>query len=86
MVSRTRPPALIVAATARETTYRRLALVWGVRPILVPATRDTETMLRAAVEAARAAGFVTAGDTVVIASASPVGTPGRTNLIKVDRV
>lgn len=86
MVSRTRPPAPIVAATSSPTTQRRLALIWGVRSLLVPPTQDTDTMLAATVEGALAAGWIKHGDTVVIASASPIGAPGKTNLIKVETV
>jgi len=86
MVSRTRPRAPIVAATASPETHRRLCLIWGVRSLLMAPTHDTDAMLRGTIEGALAAGWIQKGDTVVIASASPVGTPGRTNLIKVDRI
>jgi pyruvate kinase len=86
MVSRLRPYMPIIAATARPETYRRLALIWGVRPLLVPATTSTDEMLAATVRGAREAGWIHVGDTVVITSGVPVGTPGHTNLIKVQTV
>jgi pyruvate kinase len=86
MIARGRPQMPIVGATANPRTYRRLALTWGVHPLLVAPTRDTDSMLARAVEGAAAAGIVHAGDTVVITGGIPVGTPGNTNLIKIQRV
>jgi pyruvate kinase len=86
MVSRMRPSMPIIAATANEKTYRRLALIWGVRPLLVPPTTNTDEMLAATVQGAVNAGWIQPGQTVVITSGIPVGTPGHTNLIKVQQV
>ena len=35
MVARQRPEVSIIAVTSNEKTYRRLAIVWGVEPVLV---------------------------------------------------
>jgi pyruvate kinase len=86
MVSRMRPRMPIIAATANLRTYHRLPLVWGVRQLLVPPTTNTDEMLAATVRGALQAGWIEPGQTVVIASGVPVGTPGHTNLIKVQRV
>jgi len=86
MVSRMRPSMPIIAATANERTYRRLALIWGVRPLLVTATTNTDEMLAATVQGALDAGWIERGQNVVITSGVPVGTPGHTNLIKVQQV
>jgi pyruvate kinase len=86
LVSKTRPRAAIVGATERPETYRRLALSWGVIPLLVPESRDTDTRLRDTVAASQQAGLIRSGDIVVITAGVPVGVPGRTNLIKVQRV
>jgi pyruvate kinase len=83
MISRHRPRALIVGATASPATYRRLALSWGVHPLLCAPTTNTDAMLDEAVSRAMAAGLVGPGDTVVISAGVPVGIPGNTNLIKV---
>jgi pyruvate kinase len=86
MISRNRPEALIVGATANRATYRQLALCWGVHPLLCAPTHNTDEMLREAVARALEAKLVRAGDTVVISAGVPVGVPGNTNLIKVQRV
>jgi len=86
MVSRMRPPMPIIAATANENTYHRLPLIWGVRPLLVPHTTSTDERLTATVQGALEAGWIQPGETVVITLGAPVGTPGHTNLIKVQKV
>jgi pyruvate kinase len=86
MVSRMRPPMPIIAATANLNTYHKLPLIWGVRPLLVPQTTSTDERLTATVEGALKAGWIQPGETVVITLGAPVGTPGHTNLIKVQQV
>jgi pyruvate kinase len=85
-VSKFRPRAPILAATTREDTYRRLALLWGVRAMLVPFPSDTDTMIAQTIEAATQHGMVQSGDLVVITAGTPLGVPGSTNLIKVHTV
>jgi pyruvate kinase len=86
MVARMRPQMPIIAATASQATYRGLPLIWGVRPLLVAPTTNTDEMLAATVQRALDAGWICSGDTVVITMGSPVGSPGHTNLIKVQTV
>ena len=38
--------------TTEESTYRRLALTWGVQPLLVERVNDTDAMLQVTVDAA----------------------------------
>jgi pyruvate kinase len=86
LISRNRPKAPILGATAREETWRRLALSWGVYPLLCAPTTSTDAMLAEATARAKAAGLVKEGDVVVICSGMSHGVPGSTNLIKVQRL
>jgi pyruvate kinase len=87
MIARGRPRMPIVGATASPETYRRLAVTWGVHPLLVAPTASTDEMLARAVAGATAAGLVKSGDTVIITGAAGgVGEPGNTNLIKIHRI
>ena len=86
LVSKNRPRAPIIGATSSPETYRQLALSWGVVPVMVPPTRDTDTRLADAVRVARERQLVKPGDTVVIIGGVPVGEPGHTNMIKVEHV
>jgi len=85
-VAKFRPGCPILAATDDRSTYRRLALLRGVVPWMVPPIRDTDSLLRSAADAARTSGLAPEGALVVITAGTPVGEPGSTNLIKVHRI
>lgn len=84
-VSGFRPRARIAGVTPSEKVHRRLALQWGVIPILLPSVSDTDGLLLAGEEALRRAGYVKAGDRIVIL-AGQSHTAGATNLLKVHAV
>jgi len=86
MVARHRPATPIIATTPDPRTYRRLALVWGVQPLLVKEFTTTDEMISTTVEAAVERKFLQKGDLVIITAGIPVGGRGRTNMIKVHRV
>jgi pyruvate kinase len=81
-----RPVTPIFAPTPSRNTYRQLALVWGVEPLLVDQFTDTDDMIVTVVEAARRRGLVADGDLVVITAGVPLGGAGLTNTLKVHRV
>jgi len=83
MVARYRPCVPILAATPDPSVYRRMALVWGVTPLLVPEYGSTDEMIEYTTRAAREAGMVKSGDRVVITAGIPAGGEGRTNMLKV---
>ena len=83
-VARYRPRAPILAPTPHAETYRRLALVWGVTPLLNRSQATTDELIDGALGATLAAGRAQHGDTAVITAGVPVGRPGTTNLIKVE--
>ncbi len=84
-VSGFRPRARIAGVTPSETVYRRLALQWGVIPILLPRVSDVDELLLSGEQALRRDGLVNTGDRIVIlAGHSP--TAGATNLLKVHTV
>jgi pyruvate kinase len=83
-VARLRPRRPIVALTHKDWAMRQLALEWGVTPLLIDEAPDVEKLWDASIEAARQAGFLEAGDRVVITAGTAVNIPGSTNVIKVD--
>jgi pyruvate kinase len=85
-VARLRPRRPIVGLTHVDWAMRQLALEWGVTPLQISETSDVEELWRLAVEAAREAGIVENGDSVVITAGTAVNIPGTTNVIKVDVV
>ncbi|HBV96692.1 MAG: pyruvate kinase [Peptococcaceae bacterium BICA1-7] len=86
MMSKYRPRSPVVAVTPEEKVLRKMALVWGVQPILVNRTDNTDSMISEAIEASLKAGMINPGDLVVITAGVPVGVHGTTNLIKVHTV
>jgi len=85
-LAKLRPRQPLIAATPSAEVRRRLALSWGVEALMVPPTSSTDERFAATVERAREAGWVRPGDVVVVVSGTPIGTPGKTNLIKVETV
>lgn len=83
MISKYRPIALIVAATPFATTARKLALQWGVQPLLVHQSLGTDEMLSLAVNTSLNKNLIHSGDVVVITAGVPIGKVGSTNMIKV---
>ncbi|MBC7324143.1 MAG: pyruvate kinase, partial [Moorella sp. (in: Bacteria)] len=83
MVSKYRPRAPIIAVSPEIKVLRKLALVWGVQPLLIAPIKDTDSMIASAIEISVAAGMISPGDLVVITAGVPAGIRGTTNLLKV---
>lgn len=83
MVSKFRPAAPILAMTPHPEVARRLSVVWGVQPLVVPRTDKIDDMIDVAVSTARAGGFIRAGERVIITAGVKTGEPGSTNLLQV---
>ncbi|MDO8915908.1 MAG: pyruvate kinase [Coriobacteriia bacterium] len=81
-----RPSVPIVAITPEAAVARRLALVWGVHPEVVPAPRNLEEMAGAATEVARATGFARPGDIIALTAGVALNTPGTTDMVRVVHV
>jgi pyruvate kinase len=85
MIARHRPSTAITAVTPLPETQRRLAMVWGVRSLLVPQVQSTDEMLDVTVRAAHSHGL-NVGDHIVITAGVPFGSSGHTNLIQVHEI
>jgi pyruvate kinase len=83
MIAKYRPRTPILAPTPDAAVASRLALVWGVEPLLVPRFETTDEMIQKSVDAAKARGLAQSGDLVVITAGVPIGGVGRTNMLKV---
>jgi len=86
MVSKYRPRAPVIAVTPHPRVMRKLALVWGVEPLLADVKSNTDEMMAVAIEASLSAGLIDIGDLVIITAGVPVGVRGTTNLIRVHNV
>ena len=86
IVSAHRPGVPIFALTDVERTYRQLALVWGVFPVLVSTASTYEEMFEQGSRAAKELGFAKHGDRVLVTAGVPFDVPGTTNLLRVEVV
>lgn len=83
LVAQFRPRTPIIATTPSEITQRRLALVWGVQPMLAPEHETTDEMIRTAARLAVESGRARRGDTIVITASIPMTGRSRTNMLHV---
>jgi len=82
-VARQRPSTPILCTTPDVTVYQRMALVWGVQPLIVPQFDTMDEMLKVVVSSAYERGMVQHGDTVVVIAGVPFGTGSGTNFLKI---
>lgn len=86
MVSRFRSPVDIVGLTTDKKAWRKLALSWGVTPMLTEKFNSVDVMFYKAKESARAALNLNPGDNVVLTAGPINGQCGNTNTIKVEQI
>ncbi len=86
LMSEYRPEAQIVALTTNEVTYRRLALVWGVTPVLIGPSVTTDELIDQIEHALLSRGLARNGENVIITMAAPVGSGAQTNLLKIHAI
>lgn len=85
-VSALRPPVPILGVTTQVSTYRQLALVWGVTPVLVDRVPGYDAMLTVVRDLILRREFARRGDRIVMTAGVPWEVSGSTNLIKVEEV
>ncbi|MBM7561979.1 pyruvate kinase [Fusibacter tunisiensis] len=85
-VSMLKPKAPVIACTVSDEVCRKLALVWGVFPLVIGDADSTDLIFDLSVQKAKAHGFVTEGDLVIITAGVPVGVSGATNIMKIHLV
>ncbi len=82
-VSKFRPATPVLAITNETSVARRLQLVWGVIPLLVPTQESTTKTFSLAMEIAQENNLLLPGDLVVQTAGTLTGVSGSTDLIKV---
>lgn len=86
MVSRFRSPVDIVGMTTDKKVWRKLALSWGVTPMLSEKFNSVDVMFYKAMDCAKTALGLSAGDVVVLTAGPINGQSGNTNTIKVEQI
>ncbi len=85
-VAALRPPVPILAVTTELPTYRQLALVWGIIPVLVDRVPGYDAMLTVVRDLILKRQYAKSGDSIVMTAGVPWDVSGSTNLIKVEQV
>jgi pyruvate kinase len=85
-ISRLRSEIPIIAITPEIGTYNRLALSWGVEPLVTPMVKHTDEMVLQADKMLIDGERASIGESVIIVAGSPPGIPGSTNAMRVHTV
>lgn len=85
-ISRERPPCRIVGVTPHQSTASRLALSWGVLPIVLHDPVNFDDMLGSVQEVATTRAGLKTGDKIMISAGLPFGRPGTTNTLKIETI
>ena len=83
LTARERPHVPIIAMTSRTGTARRLALSWGMHCVVTGELDRFKMAVVNAARAARAEGFATEEDQIVVTAGIPFNQPGTTNILRV---
>jgi pyruvate kinase len=81
--SRERPAASILSMATSTRTARRLTLGWGLHSVEAAPVASVDEMSVQACEAAVREGFAKKGETIVVATGTPVGVAGTLNTLKI---
>lgn len=84
-LSRDRPRCAILAATPSMEVARRLALQWGITPVVTDDIADFHEMTEKADAIAKAHGAAD-GERIITLAGYPFGRPGKTNTLKISRI
>ncbi|WP_017930180.1 pyruvate kinase [Robiginitomaculum antarcticum] len=82
-IARTRPPCPIIGLTPHKHIASRMALTWGVTPIILKDPVNFDDMLGSINALAKSELGLKKGDTVLVSAGIPFGQPGTTNTLKI---
>lgn len=82
-ISRERPPCRIIGLTPRQATANRMALSWGVEPIVTNDPNSFDDMLGQIQRIAKQDVGAEMGERILISAGIPFGRPGTTDTLKI---
>jgi pyruvate kinase len=85
-VAKYRPETPILAITTSDDISRKLSLYWGVYALRTGEYSSIEEVFQQGNQLAVESGLAVEGDLIVVTAGVPLGTPGTTNMLKVQRV
>jgi len=84
--ARERPTVPVMVLTPSLPTARRMAAVWGVHCVHTEDAKSFPDMVEKASRIAHSEAFAKPGDQLVITAGVPFGTPGSTNVLRIETV
>ncbi len=85
-VSRYRPDSYIVALCPFEKVCRQLELVWGITTFKVHQIDSIDKMVQHAEVKLLEENLISKGDSFILSAGVPIGVPGSTNTLKIQKV
>lgn len=82
-IAHERPPAAVLGLTPSADTGRRLALVWGVHPVVTDDALSVEDMVGKAIAAAVRHGYANDHQPIAVVAGVPFGQVGSTNTLHI---
>ncbi|MEX2046075.1 MAG: pyruvate kinase [Chloroflexota bacterium] len=86
LVARYRPAIPILAFTPDAAVARRVQLLWGVEPLVVPPIRHEEDVIEQVERDLLHSGRARPGEVVIVLMSAPLGERAPTNLLRVHRL
>jgi pyruvate kinase len=86
LVSEYRPEANIVCLTTNEVSFRRLALFWGVTPVMIGPSATMEELVDQVEATLIERNLSLPGESVIVTMAVPVGSGVQTNVLKIHEI
>jgi pyruvate kinase len=86
MISRFRAPVDIIGLTTDEHAWRKLAMSWGVTPIMTETVTSTDVLFYNAKAIARRAMSLRPKDKIIVTGGLTNGTSGNTDIIKIETI
>jgi pyruvate kinase len=86
IVSHYRPNVIIYGMSPYEYICNRMSLFWGVVPVKTNSFKSTDDMLIKAEKILLNKKFMKKGETFILTAGIPIGTPGSTNMIQIQKI
>lgn len=85
-IARNRPPCRIVGLTPNKNIASRMALTWGVTPVIMNDPVNFDDMLKNIQGIAKDLPLLESGDKVIVSAGIPFGRSGTTNTLKIGEI
>jgi pyruvate kinase len=85
-VARERPRTPIICVTPSEETFKRMTLLWGVTPVMIPSFNTSDELRRLVVRTLYDQNYVERNDQIILVGGIPFGVSTQSNFLKIEVV